>query len=197
MPNIASRALVDARRDRMFDSRGYRFERPGWERKNRQSRECLPGIVHRSESCNLSRLECRGRTTPVGVRADASQGQCGQRGRHENDRPHERLLAHLRVPTDVAKHRHVRLSADFIIITSASRFSVHTANSQLPLALFKPILGSSAEAHKYQPLQRLRHARLIKNIHRNDESAPMALKRARAFGARAAYALFVARGTAR
>jgi hypothetical protein len=50
--------------------------------------------------------------------------------------------------------------------------------------------------HKYQPLQRLRHARLIKTIHRNDEPAPMALKRARAFGARAACALFVARGIA-
>ena len=29
MPNIASRALVDARRGCMFDNRGYRFEKPG------------------------------------------------------------------------------------------------------------------------------------------------------------------------
>src|SRR4030081_199609 len=64
MPNIASRALVDASRGCMFDSGDYRFERPGCGRKIRQSRECLPGIAHRCESRNSSRLECRGRTTP-------------------------------------------------------------------------------------------------------------------------------------
>src|SRR3981189_921592 len=64
MPNIASRALVDARRGCTFDSRGYRCEKPGWDRKILQSHEYLPGIAHRCESRNSSRLVNRGRTTP-------------------------------------------------------------------------------------------------------------------------------------